>query len=568
MDYQVIPVCDMLFVYDTRIVIYFTVSFRHILLIAVECCYRKTVIHGYPFMTKREFLQRMFLAGIGGALYTMAPPICHLGARGFAQDTEIYNEDFELIIPTFLGNDRRAWYGQGEPQGLNVIRRFWLGIGETSVGGEFREWKGAGWTGQPTLVRDRGRVYLVQGAFDHGLHRIDLESFSETWRYGFDDVIKGTATIYIDHYAPAHNRIVILQGSRRGLHNTINTPGPVPSFRAISFRTGQELWRMDIPLTDSYSRDNDASPILLDDGVLFNPGENGIGYFLNAAVEAASVRDGILQPEILDQVYLYVPSDMETHRRNLVSEASPARLGNRIYLACGSGHIFGIDIATRQIAWDFYTGSDMDGSTVINYENKIFASIEKQYIPGKGGIIKLNPALPPEQSVEWFFPVENRDFVSWQGGVIGSVAVNDAYIEDDAPPLFATGTIEGSFYIGSQLKTTGEQVDGFLLDRSYPTPKIVFQADVGPTISTPIFTEGNKVIWAGYYGMRMYQLHFESCDESDPDAVPTRAGGWVRVRVEEIAHHDPEDAGFEATPIAWQNRLYVAAKDGYLYEFG
>ncbi|MDY7022569.1 MAG: hypothetical protein SWJ54_14640, partial [Cyanobacteriota bacterium] len=69
----------------------------------------------------------------------------------------------DLLVPTFLGNDQRRFYGRGVPEGLNIINKFKLGTGITYVGRTRKVWSGAGWTGQPTITRDRGRIYLIIG---------------------------------------------------------------------------------------------------------------------------------------------------------------------------------------------------------------------------------------------------------------------------------------------------------------------------------------------------------------------------------------------------------------------
>ncbi|MGC1195327.1 MAG: hypothetical protein WA882_00375, partial [Geitlerinemataceae cyanobacterium] len=102
----------------------------------------------------------------------------------------------ELLLPTYLGNARRRFYGRGMPQKLDLLHQFPLGSGRTFLGGRSTVWTGAGWTGQPTLTKDRGKLYLTIGSFDRYLKKIDLETQEVVWNYQFDDIIKGTATIY------------------------------------------------------------------------------------------------------------------------------------------------------------------------------------------------------------------------------------------------------------------------------------------------------------------------------------------------------------------------------------
>ena len=48
-----------------------------------------------------------------------------------------------------------------------------------------------------------------------------------------------------------------------------------PSYRTISYITGQELWELDVRMTDSYSREVDGSCLMYDD-TLYIGLENGI----------------------------------------------------------------------------------------------------------------------------------------------------------------------------------------------------------------------------------------------------------------------------------------------------
>ncbi len=473
--------------------------------------------------------------------------------------------EIELLVPTFLGNDQRRFYGRGTPAGLNLQHQFKLGTGNTIVGG-VKTWSGAGWTGQPTIARDGGKTYLVIGAYDHSLRKIDLETNELVWRYKFDDVIKGSSTVYIDPAASEENRIVILQGSRLGVKNSLSSPR-IPSFRAISFRTGKEIWKLNLRKTDSYSRDNDSSAIDLGDGVLFNAGENAIGYFINSATATAKKREGIRQPEILGEVKLYESADIGRHRGNLVAESSPARLGDRIFLAAGSGHVYGISIAERKIVWDFYTGSDIDGTVAISKDEKLFCAIEKQYIPGNGGVVKLDPSKKAAESVEWFLPTGNARVSSWEGGVIGSVALNDEYRTEEMPALFATCAIDGNLYIGSQTTVTGGKVKGWLRDREYNTPVIAFKRQIGSSISTPIFTDGSKLIAATYGGVYLFKMNFEPAKPGEKGAIVNASGESYRLIVEEEARFKP-GISFESTPVVWDGIVRICARDGWMYTLG
>ena len=123
-------------------------------------------------------------------------------------------------------------------------------------------------------------------------------------------------------------------------------------------------------------------------------------------------------------------------------------LKDRIYIASGAGHIYGYNLKTDSIDWDFFTGSDIDGTPVVTHDSCLLVTIEKQYIKGSGGVFKLNPDLPPDSSVVWFFPTKNKDFHTWKGGIIGSATVNSYYNKDQKYKNISAFTgIDGWLYI-------------------------------------------------------------------------------------------------------------------------
>ncbi len=304
--------------------------------------------------------------------------------------------------------------------------------------------------------------------------------------------MKGAGSVYIDKTAPEQDRIVLLQGSRLGNGNTVSGSKIIPSFRAISYRTGKELWRFNVPKSVCYSRDNDSSPLYLGNGMLFNAVESGYGFFLSSKISDAALLDGIKQPKVLGKVKLYEDSDAVKHGNNIVVEASPARIGDRVFIASGAGHIYGININKMEIDFDYFTGSDIDGSTVITKENMILATIEKQYVPGRGGVVKLDPSKPGPDSVVWYFPTKNASVAEWDGGVIGTVAINDEYNPDKQyPDIWITLAIDGNLYVGSQHELSGETTLDMLNKKKHPVPKLLAKMNVDPRsphLSSPAVT--------------------------------------------------------------------------------
>ncbi len=452
-----------------------------------------------------------------------------------------------LISRTFLGNDMRNYYGQNPPDKLDVIWKTKLGTGTTIVGsqGETR-WSGSGWTGQPLLIEHAGELYLIQGAFDHNLKKIKAQNGEIVWQYRFDDIIKGTGTaVCMPWIEDTASSVAIIQGSRLGVRNTLRSP-VVPSLRAVSFFTGEELWRFDIKKTRSYSRDADGSGLLI--GELFYIGlENGIFTVLNPDPSEGEMRQEIFQPQLIGEILLFDEKDIERHGGNLVIESSVSRIGDVLYVTAGSGHVFGIDIKSLNIVWDFYIGSDLDGSPVVTYDSCLLVTVEKQYISGRGGVLKLDPSKEPESSVVWYFPTENRRFGDWQGGVIGSCAVNDYYRENEDPALAAFVAIDGNVYVvrHDEIDTEKGKVAGPDGIHLYDTPVLLFKDGVEGGIATPLLFS-DRLIVACYGGVFLYAYNSEN----------------------NFTLLDRFESGFESTPVVWDRRVYVGSRDGYLYCLG
>jgi len=457
-------------------------------------------------------------------------------------------EHFSVIIGTFLGNKTRNYYGDSLPEKLDVIWTFDLGTGKTRVGKDIKLWSGAGWTGQPLLIREDSNLYIIQGAYDYGLNKINAKTGEKIWEYFFDDVIKGTGTVWVnpDTAASKENQIVILQGSRQGFDNSINDK-IIKSYRGISFETGQALWYYNSKRTSSYSRDVDGSALILNDTAYLGL-ENGFFITFNPNPKKAILIDAILQPEVLGMDSLFEKKDIALHGGNLVTESSCSYLKNKIYISSGSGHIYAYNLKTKKIDWDFYTGSDIDGSPVVTNDNCIIVALEKQYITGNGGVIKLDPSKKPEDAVVWYFPTANKEFALWHGGVIGSVGVNDFYITNPKDICIAAFTgIDEQFYVVNHKEIdTTKMVLGFDNVKKYYTPKLVYQEKNGPSISTPIIVQ-NRILCATYSGLFLYEfdkkMNFKKLDSKLIGSV-------------------------ESTPITYNGRIYVASRSGLFYCFG
>lgn len=457
-------------------------------------------------------------------------------------------KSINYCVSTFLGNFERNYYGNEAPDSLHLIWKTFLGSGKTVISRKLgtQIWAGAGWTGQPLVVSEDSTIFLVQGAYDHNLKRIHAGTGKVVWQYTFDDVIKGTGTLWENPFAKdLRERHILFQGSRLGVGNYLDSPH-IPSFRAISYSTGEELWRLDVKWTDSYSRDADGSALIYNN-LLYAGLENSLLTIINPLPDSTRIIDSMRQPKIVREHKLYRASDMAKHKGNLVTESSPCILRNHIYISSGSGHVWGYNLLTDSIDWEFFTGSDMDGSPVVTSDSCLLVTLEKQYIDGPGGVFKLDVSKPADSAVIWFFPTQDIIYADWLGGIIGSCAINDQYVDSAGQKYAAFHAIDGYLYIVNHQKIrTDIRVIGPDNKTLYPTPVEVDRFKCGPSISTPVFGK-DCVIATGYNGITLFKRKDSS------------------LKFEKTAYFEAE---FEATPVYWNRRLYVASRNGYLYCLG
>lgn len=472
---------------------------------------------------------------------------------GFSQESTVTSLDslhqVQVVNSTFLGNEKRNYYGNSLPDQLSVLWRHNMGGGKTTISRKSGEkhWYGSGWTGQPLLVLENHHPYLIQGTYSHQLKKIDAVNGKLVWDYDFGDVIKGTGSIWVNPQPDSlADALIIAQGSRLGYGKYLDNP-LVHSFRGVSYFTGRELWRHNCRQSASYSRDVDGSALFIKDkGYLAF--ENSYFTVFDPSVKGRIEADTIYKPKIYQQILLFNDSDVVKHRGNLVSESSPCLLGDRIYTASGTGHVYGYNIKKKIIDWDFYIGSDIDGSAIVTKDSCLLISVEKQYIEGKGGVFKLNPKRKPENAVEWYLPTNDTNFAGWEGGVIGSCSVNDESNVFLGRKIGAVSAIDGYLYVFEydNINVDSGKVDGPNLKHKYYQPKLLFKYNIQKSISTPIII-GNRILACGYGGCYLfefdYDMNFKLLDHIDIGEV-------------------------ESTPFSYFGKVYIGSRDGFLYCLG
>ena len=483
-----------------------------------------------------------------------------------------------IKMATFLGTASRRFYGLGPaPRRLDVIWKARIGGGWTS--GKFSSdpnmyWSGTGWTGAPALVRDGGKLYLLIGGYDHKLHKIDAATGRILWAYDFGDVIKSSPSLIANpHPTSADDKYLVLAGSRRGLGLAMGDPR-IASYRAVSFGSGKEEWRLPVPRTLNYTQDCDGSGFVLD-GLDYIGVEPGWFYALDPfrtqpwQVAGSTYRRPLAaHSTLLLGTAADAARDKHPDGSNLAIEASPALLGDTIFIASGDGHVYGLRSSDLAVVFDYRIGSDLDGTTVPTRAGKLLVPIEQQYIKGRGGVMMLDPTKPAAQSPVWFFPTGDRPVAEWTGGVIGSVAVNDEYGGADRyPPLAAFNAIDGNLYLVSQDTLAPGTVRGPNRERGLRTPVMVWKTWVNSSISTPIIVDDTIVDAAYDDVVHMYHIDYVPASAGAAGALRSRDGHWWTVTVRRTATFTG-GSSFESTPVLWDGRVYIGSRDGWFYCLG
>ncbi|GAA3611780.1 hypothetical protein GCM10022199_14560 [Marihabitans asiaticum] len=232
-------------------------------------------------------------------------------------------------------------------------------LGELSaLGGT---WDGAGWTGQPIIVRwpddtaremgiEPGTVEVLQPAFDGVVHRVDLATGQPTkdgiaTGQGF----KGTGSLDPRGYP--------LLYAGQGLPSALDPEKYDMRFAVLDLIEGDvEASITKDPLSQRRWQAFDSSSLVdAEHDILVAAGENGIIY----RVELNSTYDGgtvTVEPQITRLTF-------ETPATDKVGiESSPVAYRNLVWFSDNDGNLLCVDVATMQVVWARDVGDDSDAT--------------------------------------------------------------------------------------------------------------------------------------------------------------------------------------------------------------
>lgn len=464
--------------------------------------------------------------------------------------TTICSAQIQPLIGTYLGDEQRNYYGNSAPSKLNLKWKTHLGTGYTIVSGKKKTWSGAGWTGQPLVISENGELFLIQPTLSHHLRKIRAKDGKIIWSCNLGDVIKATPTFVTTSNKNPEHKFLIISGSRRGAKANFYTD-PAYSLHAISYLTGKKIWQHQSSRTFSNSRDVDASGIMIGSKFCI-PTENGNLLYLNPDPAKATLNPttNIPEPFIHKQYPLFEQIDTQTHSHELSCESSPTVYKGVAYTAAGAGRIYGHTSRFFGTKWNFNVGGDLNSTMPLTNDNHLLLGIEKEFIQGQGGLMKIKPRS--NGKVLWYHPLPNHKWYEWAGGLVGSPAVNHRTAKGSniSENLACFVGVDATLTLINHKKLTpNKRAWGPNQKKHYPCPLVLDTVKLPEgSISTPLFI-GNKIIIGYDNGLDLYQV--TPAPEHKLKLLDRLKGPM-----------------FDATPTVWNNRIYAASKNGYLYCLG
>jgi len=319
-------------------------------------------------------------------------------------EEQVFPEPYSLVegVLTFRGSHMRTAPAFGvcpvAPKKLKLIWTFKTALASPHAPPEDNWGGGAGWTGQPALVRwpdsikavmnlkekfksKPDFVEVIQASLDGKVYFLDLET-GEPTRPPLDiqNPIKGSVSIDPRGYPLLYVGQGIPESGRIG-------------YRIFSLIDGKLLYFL--PGIDTLAPLRwgafDASGVVnrVTD-VFFITGENGLFYALKLNTKFSPEKKTIsIKPEVLK--YRYKVKGIR--RRGI--ESSPAFYKNIAYFADNAGVIQALDVQTMTPLWYFLSGDDVDASLVIEVESDTpyvytGSEVDQQGSEGYSYLRKLN----------------------------------------------------------------------------------------------------------------------------------------------------------------------------------
>lgn len=445
--------------------------------------------------------------------------------------------DLEGIL-TFRGNNLRnsATYGISSIKEKKLNIKWKYTTSSSSWGG------GAGWTGQPSIVRwpnelkKKMNIYeefkkednfteVIYSSLDGNIYFLDLNSGKASREeINVGNPIKGSLSI--------DSRGIPLLYTGEG----VNESG-ITGFNIYSLIDGSNLYEINGYDSDALRGWSafDSSPLVYSEGdIVIEGGENGLLYVIKLNTEY-NKEEGIISinPEVFKYRY-YVGDDYG----RLGIENSVAIYANLLYFADNSGDIQCIDLREMEPKWIFPGGDDIDASITIESEEGvpfiyIGNEVDHQGESGISTIRKINGLTGEEVWKKEFScqSVVGADAIN--GGVLSTNVIGKNNISDLV--IFSVARYNG-FNSGSIIamnKKNGDIVWERKIDNYMWSSPVDFYDKNGNGYIIQCDSIGNMYLLDGENGEILNKLKL--------------------------------DSNIEASPAIFEDTIVVATRDGNIY---
>lgn len=424
-------------------------------------------------------------------------------------------------ILTFRGNPTRNYYGDDPiPEKVPKIRWVYPAKGTMCSVSYLRDkgdlWCGMGWTGQPVVFREKGRLLIAYGAFDKKIHLMDAtlgRDISPPLLTG--DIIKGSTTVDPDGFP------LLYIGSRDNF------------LRIVSFEDNKlkEAWKLNAYAVKPvlWDDDWDASPLILKD-FLITGGENGHLHIIKLNRKLLSDGKISIQPKLQHNVWGWDEKLLRDFPKPAVSiENSVAVFKNTAYFANSAGLLQGWDLSpilknkAPIRVFRLWLGDDIDASITIDGKGYLYVAAEYEIANTRskqvGQLLKIDPSKEGDNAIVWAKHIRNQI----PDGIWSTPALTEK--------LLVATTNSGKVY--GLDPVNGKE----LWQLSYGNQQLW---------SSPVIIKDRLLIATCDGRLDAYSL--------DPRSAPSLL--WS-LKV--------SNGCFEATPAVYDGKIFIGSRDGKLY---
>lgn len=456
----------------------------------------------------------------------------------------VFHESYTRLegVTTFRGNNYRTSpsYGKCEIKEKKLEAQWKFTTSSSTWGG------GAGWTGQPSIVKwpeslrrsmnikdefkeNKDFTEVIYSSLDGNIYFLDLETGKPSRdKVYVGNPIKGTLTI--------DPRGIPLLYVGEGINER-----DVVGLNIFSLIDGKKLYELRGWDGNAYRGwpAFDSSPLIhAATDTLIEGGENGILYIMklntNYDADASSIS---IEPKITK--YRYKISESQGL---LGIENSVAIYSNLLYFADNNGYIQCIDLNTMKPVWMFDGGDDTDASITIDVENNIpylYTGTEVD-IQGAKGVSTLKKINGLKGEEVWSKKMQCESLIGndpVNGGLLATNIIGKNKLSDRV--IFSLARYKG-FNRGaviSMSKTSGEILWETELDNYMWSSPVDFYDEEGNGYIIQCDSAGNMFLMDGITGRILDKVNLGTNIESSPAifnnkvVVATRGGLICSVKI-------------------------------------